>query len=549
MNEAKRFFSRSWPVYLVGIFIGLSVLVGRSDLYRDVSENWKLVYEVYKRVMTHYADQVNPERLAVSGIRGMLMELDPYSIYLEDEEQDGLKLLTKGEYGGVGIQLGVRDDSMTVIAPMDDSPAMRSGILSGDRIIAIDGESTKDLNLDEAARKIRGPKGTRVILSIIRYGEVGSLEFELVRDTIQIEDISFSGMVEDGIAYVRLSRFSSNSPREIRKAFHSLTEQGMDKLILDLRGNPGGLLEASIQVLDMILEKGEEILSTRGRSEEGDRKFVSQSDPVLDPGITLTVLIDGGSASASEIAAGVVQDLDRGVIIGTRSFGKGLVQSVYQLDASRSLKLTTAKYYLPSGRLIQKPGYLKEGMVLGEAKADTIFDTRNGRKVLANGGITPDIEVAPLEMTALARECWRRGLFFKFASLTLQEKNMTLPVVVDDDMMVRFKDFLASKELTLNMGGEKEYRELRVKLDSSAMKMPALRHSLTILDDYFEDMKGDQFEKSRLQLTIGLEREFSSLLGGIRSRIQSSFDDDPVILRAREVLINRMSYDHTLNRS
>lgn len=549
MNERKRFFPRRWAIPAAVMFIGFTVLVGRSDLYRDISENWKLIYEVYKRVMTNYADQVNPERLAVSGIKGMLTELDPYSIFLEDEERDGLNMLTKGEYGGVGIQLGVRDDSLTVIAPMDDSPAMRSGILPGDRIIAIDGKSTKDMNLDEAARRIRGEKGTSVVLTIRRYGEPDPLDFELIRDTIRVEDISFAGMIDNGIGYVRLSRFSRNSPGEVRKAFRSLTEQGMDKLILDLRGNPGGLLEAAIQVLDMIIKEGEEILSTRGRSEEAERTFVSQTEPIVDSGVSLAVLIDGGSASASEIVAGVVQDLDRGVIVGSRSFGKGLVQSVYPLDPSRSLKLTTAKYYLPSGRLIQKPGYLEQEMVLGGVELDTVFDTRNGRKVLANGGITPDIEVSPVKMAALTRECWRRGLFFKFASIAVQEEEMTLPVVVDEEMMARFKEFLDSRELALNVGGEKEYRALKTRLDSTAVESAALRHSLGVLEDYFDAMESDLFEEARPQLMIGLEREFSSLIGGIGARIQSSFDDDPAILRARELLSDRVSYDHTLNPS
>ncbi|MFQ6676292.1 MAG: S41 family peptidase, partial [Fidelibacterota bacterium] len=399
------------------------------------------------------------------------------------------------------------------------------------------------------ARRIRGEKGTSVVLTIRRYGEPDPLDFELIRDTIRVEDISFAGMIDNGIGYVRLSRFSRNSPGEVRKAFRSLTEQGMDKLILDLRGNPGGLLEAAIQVLDMIIKEGEEILSTRGRSEEAERTFVSQTEPIVDSGVSLAVLIDGGSASASEIVAGVVQDLDRGVIVGSRSFGKGLVQSVYPLDPSRSLKLTTAKYYLPSGRLIQKPGYLEQEMVLGGVELDTVFDTRNGRKVLANGGITPDIEVSPVKMAALTRECWRRGLFFKFASIAVQEEEMTLPVVVDEEMMARFKEFLDSRELALNVGGEKEYRALKTRLDSTAVESAALRHSLGVLEDYFDAMESDLFEEARPQLMIGLEREFSSLIGGIGARIQSSFDDDPAILRARELLSDRVSYDHTLNPS
>ncbi|MFQ6674092.1 MAG: S41 family peptidase, partial [Fidelibacterota bacterium] len=354
MKKAQKILFRRSTAVTVLLLGLLTFLAARVDLYRDISDNWKLMYEVYKRVMIQYADQIDPEKLAISGVKGMLDELDPYSVYLENEERDGLRMLTKGRYGGVGIQLGVRDDSLTVIAPMEDSPAMRSGILPGDRIVDIDGESTKDMSLDEAAKKIRGEKGTKVVLTIRRFSESESLDFELTRDNIRIEDVSYSGIIHDNMGYVRLSRFSKNSPVEIRKAFRSLMEQGIDKLVLDLRGNPGGLLEAAVDILDMIIEKGDKILYTKGRGEEANREFVSKTDPVIPESVSLAILIDGGSASASEIVAGVVQDLDRGVVIGARSFGKGLVQSVYPLDRNRSLKLTTAKYYIPSGRLIQK---------------------------------------------------------------------------------------------------------------------------------------------------------------------------------------------------
>ena len=531
-------------IMIVGVS---SFLLGRGDLYRDISDNWKFVFEVYKRIMTHYAEQIDPKKLAEAGVRGMMSELDPYTVYLEETDNHNLNLLTKGKYGGVGIHLGEQDDSLTVISPMDDSPAKRSGILPGDKIIAVDGDPTRGMGLDGAARRIRGQRGTKVVLTIRRYGENENLDFELTRDVITIEDVSFAGIVQGDVGYIRLSRFSKNSPKEMRRALKSLKEQDAGKIILDLRGNSGGLLDAAIRILEMVTDKGDPLLSTRGRNQEAERDYVSQLDPIIDSSIGLAVLIDGGSASASEIIAGTVQDLDRGVILGNQSFGKGLVQSIYPVDDNRSLKLTTAKYYVPSGRLIQKPGYVDKEIVIGWTEEDSIFSTQNGRRVTAKGGITPDIVVDQMKVPPLTRECWRRGFFFKFSTVYLTEHDLNLPVSVDDAMLEEFRQFIETKEITLNLKGEKHFTALEEMLDSTAVENRRIEHSLSVLRDYFDASKADLFDNERKYLALGLEREMSSLIGGISARIQSSFDDDPVILKTIEVLSDKVVYDNTLN--
>jgi|TARA_Y100000310_G_scaffold176432_1_gene176548 carboxyl-terminal processing protease len=524
-----------------------SLLIGRSDLYRDISDNWKFVFEVYKRIMTHYAEQIDPKKLAEAGVKGMMAELDPYTVYLEETDNHNLDLLTKGNYGGVGIQLGERDDSLTVISPMDDSPAKRSGILPGDKIIAVDGESTYDMNLDDAASRIRGKRGTKVILTILRYGESENLDFELTRAVITVEDVSFAGIVQDDVGYIRLSRFSKNSPQEVRKALKNLKEQDANKIVLDLRGNSGGLLDAAIRILEMVTDKGDPLLSTSGRNQEAEREFVSQIDPVIDSSIALAILIDGGSASASEIIAGTVQDLDRGIIIGTQSFGKGLVQSIYSIDDDRSLKLTTAKYYIPSGRLIQKPGYVDKEIVIGWTEEDSVFSTMNGRRVTAKGGITPDISVEQMKIPPLTRECWRRGFFFQFSTVYLADHDPVMPVSVDDAMLEEFRQFVDTKKVKLSLKGEKQFTTLEEELDSIAVEDLRIKQSLTVLHNYFDRSKDNLFENEKEYLALGLEREMSSIIGGISARIESSFDDDPVILKTIEVLSDKIAYDNTLN--
>ena len=540
---------KKYKKFLITVFLSMALItaaIAGSDLYREIANNWKMVHEVYKRLMTHYADQIDPEKLAIAGIKGMLSELDPYTVYMEKEDRYGLDLLTHGKYGGVGIHLGTRDDTLTVIAPMEGTPAKRMGIMPGDKIIKIDGESTKSLSLDDAAKKIRGERKTKVVLTIKRYGEANQIDFELTRENIIVNDISYSSLISENIGYVRLTRFSKNAATEMRRTLLNLKEQGISHLILDFRGNPGGLLDASITILDYLTEKESVLLSTKGRARETIKEYISQSDPIIGSDISLVVLIDKGSASASEIVAGAIQDLDRGLIIGTQSFGKGLVQTLYPIDSDRSVKITTAKYYIPSGRLIQTPGYMNEEVLLSQSEEDTIFQTKNGRIVEASGGITPDIVVEQEKMGMLARECWRRGLFFNFASVYKNEHEVSLPIEIDSLILSEFEEFITTKEIVLTVKGEKEFNSMEALLDSTAENLLEIKHFMNILDDYFEDLKAERFEIEKDRLVLGLEREFSSILGGNDSRIESSFNDDPVLLKSIEVLSDMISFHDTL---
>ena len=524
------------------------ISIGRSDLYRDISSNWRMVYEVYKRVMTDYTDQIDPKKLAAAGIEGMLSELDPYSVYLEDEDRHQLNLLTRGNYGGVGIQLGVRNDSLTVIAPIDDSPAKRAGIITNDKIIAVDGQSSDEMSLDEAADKIRGPKNSKVTLTIHRWGEE-DIDFVLTRSLITVKDVSYSGMINDDTGYIRLNRFSRNSSVEMRQVLRSLENQEAEKIILDLRGNPGGLMDAAVQILDMLVEEGIEVVSMSGRSEDSKRTFTSQNRPILNSFVRLAVLIDGGSASASEIVAGAIQDLDRGIVVGTNSFGKGLVQTAFQLDETRTLKMTTAKYYIPSGRLIQKPGYLRGNIATDSGDADSVFATVNGRRVISNGGITPDFVVEQERTPMLTRECWRKGLFYQFSNKYQKDHELKGIIEITDEIIEEFRTFISMKELDLKSEGEKELAKLEEILVEESETDKRIEHSLSILRKHYEQDKDDLFNDEIDHIRIMLERDMSWAVGGLGMRIESSFDDDPVVLKAIEVLADMYTYGSTLDPS
>ena len=532
----------------LAILLVTVISIGRSDLYRDISSNWRMVYEVYKRVMTDYTDQIDPKKLAAAGIEGMLSELDPYSVYLEDEDRHQLNLLTRGNYGGVGIQLGVRNDSLTVIAPIDDSPAKRAGIITNDKIIAVDGQSSDEMSLDKAADKIRGPKNSKVTLTIRRWGEE-DIDFVLTRSLITVKDVSYSGMINDDTGYIRLNRFSRNSSVEMRQVLRSLENQEAEKIILDLRGNPGGLMDAAVQILDMLVEEGIEVVSMSGRSEDSKRTFTSQNRPILNSFVRLAVLIDGGSASASEIVAGAIQDLDRGIVVGTNSFGKGLVQTAFQLDEARTLKMTTAKYYIPSGRLIQKPGYLRGNIATDSGDADSVFATVNGRRVISNGGITPDFVVEQERTPMLTRECWRKGLFYQFSSKYQKDHELKGIIEITDEIIEEFRTFISMKELDLKSEGEKELAKLEEILVEESETDKRIEHSLSILRKHYEQDKDDLFNDEIDHIRIMLERDMSWAVGGLGMRIESSFDDDPVILKAIEVLADKYTYGSTLDPS
>lgn len=524
-------------------FITISNANTSRDIYKQVRKNQSLINDVYRHIITNYVDDIDLDAFTKMSINNMLLELDPYTTYMEKEEKDGIEMLTKGKYGGVGIQIGLREKQLTVISPMDQSPAKRAGILSGDKIIKIDGQETADFNIDDAAKLIRGKKGTEVVLSIQRYGEIELIDFVLTRETIPVKDISYSGMLNENTGYIRLTRFSRNSDKEMRSAIESLLKSQMSYLILDLRDNPGGLLNSAVGILDFFIEKGETLVWTEGKSQKLNRKYTSKTDPILPPDVNIAVLVNQGSASASEIIAGALQDLDRGVVIGRSTFGKGLVQTVFNIDRDRAIKVTTAKYYIPSGRLIQKPGYLPDEILADTVKQDTIFQTKGGRTVSGAGGITPDYEVEPDEITPLLSVSWRQGLFFNFIQKHKMNYSSIVEVEKDTSLIYSFEDYLHSNDLDIFMKGERNYLDMKnmlFELDSTSVQ---IQGAIDILDSYFEQIAFKQFDKEKEKLNHYLLVEFADFFGGEEGRIKISSRKDKDIQQALNILNDPVAYE------
>ena len=545
MNQYSKKLIRISFLSITVIAISLFSLAStKSDVYRELARSQRLINEVYKSLITRYADRLDTEKFTKVVINNILDDLDPYTVYMEEDEKEGLDLLTRGKYGGVGINLGERDKKLTVISPMDDSPAKRKGIIAGDIIVKIDGLLTEEMSLDNAASHIRGPKGTDVTLFIKRFGDEQLIEFVLTRDDITVKDVAYAGMLDNETGYIRLTRFSKNSGPEMRSAILNLQHDNASRIIIDLRDNPGGLLQSAIEILDMLIPKGELLLSTKGRMPEANKRYIARKTPIIEDDVKIAILINEGSASASEIISGTIQDLDRGVIVGTPSFGKGLVQSVYGLDSSgkRSLKVTTAKYYVPSGRLIQKPGYINDKLVIRDEKEDSVFVTVGGRKVKGEGGITPDYEVVMHKSTPLLLECWRKGLFFSFAQEWQHKYDSYEDALIDLDLMADFKVFIDAHEVDVTTEGEKQFQEARTKITALDSTNMDLTLAFDFVETFIIDREATLFEAEKDDLRRRLLLELVGIMQGTEFRVAESIKDDPVVIKAKEILQDPVAY-------
>jgi len=533
----------------ISIIIGLAVAVvvvfaaSKADVYADIMKSQRLINSVYKQLILNYVEDFDVDAFTKASIEDMVSELDPYTVFIDKDDRHNLDLLTTGKYGGVGIQIGKRDDKLTVIAPMDNTPAKRAGITNGDIIVKIDSMATQDLSLEVASDMIRGPKGTNVILTIMRFGNDELLEFELTRDNITVKDVAFAEMITDNIGYIRLTRFSKNSGSEMRTAFNKFIESNAKGFILDLRNNPGGLLGSSIEILEMLVPKNQLLLTTKGRNKDSNRSIISQHDALIPAEMDIVVLISEGSASASEIVAGTLQDLDRAVIMGKRSYGKGLVQSVVGLDKYHALKITTAKYYTPSGRLIQKPGYIDDDLIKTNTESDTVFASAGGRIVTGGGGIKPDFEIDVDYNYPLTLECLRKAAFLNFVKKNRDSYSSLQDVKSDSNLLNEFEKYLIDIDLEVTTSGEKALNDTRERLAQIDSTNTELNSAFEAIENFIEKHEDTLFEKERDKLSEFLYNEFASVYDGEKGRIKEQLSYDRAVNEALLILNNDAVYN------
>jgi carboxyl-terminal processing protease len=525
--------------------------------YFEIVKSIDLLGEVYREVSKNYVDTLNVSELMYAGIDGMLRTLDPYTVFLDEEDSGELDEQTNGHYVGVGITISSLDGTFFVTSVAAGHPAANAGIRVGDSIVAINNREVKNMSPEEVKTLIKGAVGTSIVFQLERHG-VQPLTVTLVREEVRVNTVSYSAII-DGVGYLEMKSFGARSSAELREAFLLLSKQAQENhvplkgVILDLRNNPGGLLNAAVDVASLFITQGSSVVSIQGRSAEVVKSYLTEAPPV-DVAIPLVVLINSQSASAAEIVSGAIQDLDRGIIIGERSFGKGLVQSVIKISYDSALKLTIAKYYTPSGRLIQKEVKMADGkrkvLPKGHGEdASQVFMTKNGRKVYGSGGILPDIllsEPAPSPYLAALR---KRGLPFFFSTDYCAAFPVNPPSLVDSKaLMELFDDFLRNKKFVYTSDAERRFNELKESLaksppssdDSSRLK------SFTVLQQEIDRMKAQEIESASTDVLAALDVEIFRHYDDHLAR-KAELDHDLAVKKAVEVLSDAAKYSSALH--
>ena len=537
------FFKSKYFLLLI-LIATISITFTQTSFYRKIANSQSLINQVYTQIFSTYVDQLDPEAFTKSSINSITENLDPYTTLLVEDEQYNINLLTDGKYGGVGIQLGYRDKEMTVISPMIDSPAQKAGIIGGDIIVKIDETDVKDLSFNDAAAKIRGRRGTKVKLTVKRYGVADPLQFDLTRSRIDVKDVTYAGMISPQTGYIRLNRFSRFTPRDFQKELLEMNKQNLSELIIDLRDNTGGLLSAAVNILDMLVDKELPLVSTKGRTKESNRAFFSKRDPIISNDIKIIVLINEGSASASEIVAGAIQDLDRGLVLGKKSFGKGLVQTAYEVDKKRTLKITTARYFIPSGRFIQKRDYIDKKFLLNQTVEDSLFKTKSGRIVYGNGGITPDSTVNETKMSVITTQYWRKGYFYSYAQKNKFLYNNFDEVERDANLTSKFIDFTKDRD-QISLPGKKELSFLEKSLQDLDSTNFSIRQAVQTISDFYESKIVEKTLDESNDMRDILLLEFAGLFNGPKGRIEQSFKTDNVLKAAKTIISDQYLYSYT----
>ena len=545
----KKFKMKLFLTGSILILLLTGFYAGTSDIYFEISKNLELFGRVYKEISIHYVDEVDPEQFMRAGIRGMLSSLDPYTIFIDEKKKEDIDLITNGKYGGIGISIGVRGDDVTVVEIMDGYSAQRQGVQIGDIIIEAGGVLINSENVDDISSLVKGEPGTTVGLRIVRNELNDTINFDLVREEVIVKNLTFAGFYPENSNNVvlKLSNFSRSASDELKNTLRELKAQKeIHSVILDLRNNPGGLLDIAVDICNKFIKKDQLIVTTKGRDDSDLKSYYSMEEPLMG-NIDLIVLINGGSASASEIVAGAIQDHDRGIILGTKSFGKGLVQTITPLSFNTSLKITTAKYYTPSGRSIQKVDYSEDSDVIKTdgLESELSFLTDNQREVFSRGGITPDTTVDYSVNGDLTRDLLAKGYFFKFANYYYYKyPTQEFSQLDDQKLLSEFNDYLKNDNYIYQSGAEKEIVKL---INEVSVKDPKLADELKAIESELEKLYNSEYRLFEDEIIGEIKAELASRYIGIEGRFVEQFSIDTQIQTAINVLSNKDLYNNLLN--
>lgn len=516
----------------------------------EVLKNMELMDQIYQHLEMYYVDEPQTGKLAKVGIDAMLKELDPYTVYYHESNIEDYRLMTTGQYGGIGALIRKIGESTFIAEPYEGNPAEKSGLRAGDKILSIDGKSMIGLPSDDVSSALKGPKGTTIEIEVERE-KIGKKKISVTRDEIKLPDVPYSGMINETVGYIKLNSFTQTAAADVKTAFNDLKTKGMKSVVLDLRGNGGGLLIEAVKIVNIFVKKDQVVVTTKGRVAEENRVYKTLENP-LDLEIPLAVLIDEGSASASEIVAGSIQDLDRGVVIGYTSYGKGLVQRTYDLKYGSKIKLTIAKYYTPSGRCVQRLEYYdKEDNAKPTEIADSllkVFKTKNGRDVIDGRGIEPDEEITEKEFSRLTATIYANNLVFNYATKYHSLNPTIAPAAtfaLTNDEYAAFKDYVLKEEFTYSTASEEMLKKMKETAEKEGFYNDSKEEYEALLATVVPSKERD-LEKFKDEITILLENEIVSRYYYQKGRAVNAFRKDRFIEKSLEILSNKTTYDTIL---
>lgn len=573
MKKSRRIRFIALAAILITAGISISFLATQETRDFRIAKNLDIFFSLYRELNTFYVDELNPDKLVKTGIDNMLKSLDPYTVYYPESESDEIAFMTTGKYGGIGSLIRGGGEYVVISLVYKGFPADLAGVRAGDLIKKVDGFALKGADTETVSQKLKGNPGTTVMLTIERNGK--EMEIPVKREKIEIPSVPYYGMIDSETGYIRFTNFTQNCAEDVRNALIKLKNEKATKIILDLRSNPGGLLTEAVNVVNLFVGPGNEIVSTKGKVKQFDESFKT-SKAAVDQNIPLAVIINRGSASASEIVAGAIQDLDRGVVVGQRSYGKGLVQITRPLSYNSQLKVTTAKYYIPSGRCIQALDFSNpnEDGSVGIIPDSLIseFRTRNGRVVRDGGGISPDVEALPSPLSQIAAELYQRNYFFDFATKYFWSHpapESPMKFTISEEIYDDFRNYLVEREfnystiteLSLNelISNAKREKYYELHKDLFTELQNELRHTLdndlVTFRDEITELLADEiigryfYEEGSIQFSLGTDvqvkkaveilksaDEYKSILQGRAGSILISHEDN--------VIMPGLKYDH-----